>query len=1225
MQNRIKAILIPFYLIISITIEAQQQRAIDPSIYIDQLHKKNNINVESPPPGVNSLKKAGGWNFRMGDKKNLWTADLSTGQYYQVETTCRGIGNYCYVFVEDAVWGIRVDQASIENIIATFEKSTPANSNKGIYQTNVEAFGSPPDVDNDPKIIICILDIRDNYSPGNAYIAGYYDSANQFNYSTSNNCEMYYMDCDPAILTNQNSFRTICSTMAHEFQHMIMFNYHGIINQGRQQTFFNEGSSLAAEVINGYPVYEQNSLFNLNSNRSLLLWNPNNNLNDVLFDYSRAARFFLYLKEQFGISLFKHFVQAPVTGIDAFDQYALPAIATNRRFNDIVEDWYIANYLNDRSINSRWGYNSDNSFSNVSSSIIQFDPNIQTAAGSVYKLAAQYITYTQANNFNITFSNTANPSIRIKVIKKGKAGKEVNDVALNGPVSFPDFGEDYSSLTFVVYHNNGSENSSGPFTYNYSSSGTLISAGTFSKISNMTINRQNFGLTVLNNFEVLLSGGVEMKGSPPNMTSQYTYTGELFNQETNTFSSLAGQMITTHGTQATKLFNGKVYLIGGQRKEELYDPVKRTFEELPQPNSRNLNIGSDALLLPDGDVLILGSKSYFVSGNPTDDSLRLVNNYIYSTANNSLELTGDFITGGSGFSSVLLPNGEVLITGGQIDTWYFNGSYWLTRTVWLDDAEIYNPEKKEFRSAGKMNSKRSSHTSSLLPNGKVLITGGYYGNTLTRIAEIYDPETNTFTRTGDINTGRYGHESVLLPSGGIMIIGGDRGNGNPTNINEIFDPAANTFTISSSLSEQRAFPQAVTLPNGNVLVASGYTDRNSSTVQYAELFIPNNFLLGKPGQPNLNLPIDNAAGQENNLLFTWNICPGAVYYRLQISRSEDFSQVVLDTTEIPIIGIKIKNLPSGERLFWRVKSINSNGESNWSPLRSVLIKDVIPQIVTLSYPKNNSTKNKTGIELSWGLQINSTYHLQVSTDISFSSLIINDSSLTKSVYNGLFSEGTKYFWRVRGWSRAGYGIWSSIWNFTTDLNAPSNLLLQRSGIRELKLTWLNNSSNCEGFIIERKTGNSSSFQIIAGSVNAATLIYYDNNVEQGNSYTYRIKAYRLSVESDYCKEESILLVGVENKNIPLEYCLFQNYPNPFNPSTTLKFELPAESRIVITIYNLLGEKTAELIDEIKPPGYYSIFWNADNFSSGIYFYQIKAVPTNGEKLFQQTRKMILIR
>ena len=95
----------------------------------------------------------------------------------------------------------------------------------------------------------------------------------------------------------------------------------------------------------------------------------------------------------------------------------------------------------------------------------------------------------------------------------------------------------------------------------------------------------------------------------------------------------------------------------------------------------------------------------------------------------------------------------------------------------------------------------------------------------------------------------------------------------------------------------------------------------------------------------------------------------------------------------------------------------------------------------------------------------------------------------------------------------------------------------------------------------------------------------------------------------------------ESKNITLvnSFSLNQNYPNPFNPVTTIKYSIPRISRIVIKIYDVLGNEITTLIDEEKPVGTYELNWNADNLTSGVYFYQLKA----GD--FVETKKMVLMK
>jgi hypothetical protein len=88
---------------------------------------------------------------------------------------------------------------------------------------------------------------------------------------------------------------------------------------------------------------------------------------------------------------------------------------------------------------------------------------------------------------------------------------------------------------------------------------------------------------------------------------------------------------------------------------------------------------------------------------------------------------------------------------------------------------------------------------------------------------------------------------------------------------------------------------------------------------------------------------------------------------------------------------------------------------------------------------------------------------------------------------------------------------------------------------------------------------------------------------------------------------------------PNNYSLEQNYPNPFNPKTIIKFSLPEETYVTLIIYNLLGEKIIELVNEKLEVGNYSYTWNAEDSASGIYIYEIK---TNK---YTSSKKMVLLR
>ncbi|MCF8243010.1 MAG: T9SS type A sorting domain-containing protein [Melioribacteraceae bacterium] len=117
--------------------------------------------------------------------------------------------------------------------------------------------------------------------------------------------------------------------------------------------------------------------------------------------------------------------------------------------------------------------------------------------------------------------------------------------------------------------------------------------------------------------------------------------------------------------------------------------------------------------------------------------------------------------------------------------------------------------------------------------------------------------------------------------------------------------------------------------------------------------------------------------------------------------------------------------------------------------------------------------------------------------------------------------------------------------------------------------------------------------------------------------SYRLKQIDLDGHFEYSE-----IITVETENIlslPTEFALYQNYPNPFNPTTTIKFDLPVESRVQLIIYNILGQQVEVLIDKIMRAGFQKVKFNASKYASGVYIYRINA----GD--FVETKKLILLR
>lgn len=95
--------------------------------------------------------------------------------------------------------------------------------------------------------------------------------------------------------------------------------------------------------------------------------------------------------------------------------------------------------------------------------------------------------------------------------------------------------------------------------------------------------------------------------------------------------------------------------------------------------------------------------------------------------------------------------------------------------------------------------------------------------------------------------------------------------------------------------------------------------------------------------------------------------------------------------------------------------------------------------------------------------------------------------------------------------------------------------------------------------------------------------------------------------------------------VPNQFELYHNFPNPFNPSTTISYQLPADSKVSLKIYDLLGREVATLLDnQTKPAGYYEQQWNASHYASGMYIYRLFWKDQSG-KTSMATKSMVMVK
>jgi len=191
----------------------------------------------------------------------------------------------------------------------------------------------------------------------------------------------------------------------------------------------------------------------------------------------------------------------------------------------------------------------------------------------------------------------------------------------------------------------------------------------------------------------------------------------------------------------------------------------------------------------------------------------------------------------SSHTATLLPSGLVLVVGG----WDISCAGYEVQTISSSVGELYNPATGTFSQTGQASIRRYSHTATMLPNGKVLIAGGDSpdtGYTPLATAELYDPSSGTFTPTGSMTVSRAGHTATALPNGKVMIVGGvgavgtQQGDDGPITVYavlstaELYDPNTGKFSVFGSMAAPRQNQKALMLWNGKVFVAGGSNSNN---------------------------------------------------------------------------------------------------------------------------------------------------------------------------------------------------------------------------------------------------------------------------------------------------------------------------------------------------------------------------------------------------------------
>jgi hypothetical protein len=409
---------------------------------------------------------------------------------------------------------------------------------------------------------------------------------------------------------------------------------------------------------------------------------------------------------------------------------------------------------------------------------------------------------------------------------------------------------------------------------------------------------------------------------------------------------------------------------------------------------------------------------------------------------------------------------------------------------------------------------------------------------------------------------------------------------------------------------------------GNYLIKVRHKPNSSIDPQKYGLVI-SGIELPSPSVVNLLNPSNGATGFLPPLRLEWSVSDLAHSYSLEIAYDSNFTNIFRAIDSLESAAYTLTQLPSSETLYWRVRGRNSSSNGNWSAIRHFITNISIPVAPQTVYPELAQVIPSTDINLVWNnVEYASSYILQVSNNAIYTSLVLTDSSITDTTkFIDSLGDGRRFYWRVSAQNASGVGPSSTPRNFITKIFTPDSLTGTVINDKAV-INWVDKSTVETKFIILKRVGNSifSAYD----SVNANITTYTDQNYDLNAGTEYRVFAKNSLTQSD--SSNSVYFIGTtstnENSILPMEFSLSQNFPNPFNPTTLISFAVPKSvvgEMVTLIVYDILGNEVTTLANESKVAGYYSIQFNAQNLSSGVYFYRLSAGN------YSSIKKMILIR
>ncbi len=315
--------------------------------------------------------------------------------------------------------------------------------------------------------------------------------------------------------------------------------------------------------------------------------------------------------------------------------------------------------------------------------------------------------------------------------------------------------------------------------------------GTWAATGALTIGRRGHTATLLPNGSVLVVGGVDPGGKTLDSAESY----DLIKR---------GWATAAQGPP----FAGQAFVLVDARSEHT------------------------ATLLANGKVLFAGGLGTNSSALKTTELYEYAIGAWALTRNTSGAAVTQMTSERALHTATLLPNGKVLVAGGVLVA--------AQAQVALSTAELFDPSNGSWAATGALSSARFNHTATLLPNGRVLVVGGQTAQGMLDSAELYDPVTGAWTKTATPGVARFSHTATLLRTGQVLVAGGNGSNFQPIRSTQLYDPAngaTGSWATIQDLPQARAHHSATLLPDGTVFAFGGKT-LDTQLLNNAVLYAP---------------------------------------------------------------------------------------------------------------------------------------------------------------------------------------------------------------------------------------------------------------------------------------------------------------------------------------------------------------------------------------------------